>query len=217
MTLPVTEIFYSIQGEGKLAGVPSTFVRFAGCPVRCSWCDTRYAWNASRAKRMSIEEILVRVRQGLTRYVVLTGGEPMIHPQMTALTQKLFHQGFHITIETSGIVYRKVRCHLLSLSPKLPGTVQGKSKKIFVSATMKKLILLAEDYQVKFVIAGAGDVDQVNSLIKSMLFFERDRIMLMPNSPDARTYRRLAPKVAKWAMNAGLRFCPRLHLELKIK
>jgi len=106
--LPVIDIFYSIQGEGKLAGVPSIFLRFAGCPIKCPWCDTSYAWNVADAVRMTVDEILPRVRTCPTRHVVITGGEPLIHPKITDLTTSLRKAGYHVTIETAGVIVRRV-------------------------------------------------------------------------------------------------------------
>ena len=84
----INEIFYSLQGEGSLAGVPSIFIRLAGCPLRCTWCDTKYAWDSSAGQEMSCEQILEAVADYPTRYVVLTGGEPMVHEG-----EALFHIG----------------------------------------------------------------------------------------------------------------------------
>ncbi len=215
ITLPVNEIFYSLQGEGKLTGVPSVFVRLAGCPIRCSWCDTRYAWNLDTARRMTIDEVAGRIREYPTRHVVVTGGEPLIHAAMPELAHRLRRLGFYVTVETAGVVYRKVRCDLLSVSPKLPGSIPGKVT--FRPAIIKKLISPADDYQVKFVVGNLDQVCQAADLVEKNPFIRKENVLLMPNARTAKEYRRLAPTIARWALHNNLRFCPRLHLELGIK
>ncbi|MCK4629190.1 MAG: 7-carboxy-7-deazaguanine synthase QueE, partial [Sedimentisphaerales bacterium] len=101
----VNDFFYSLQGEGFLAGVPSVFVRLAGCPLRCRWCDTKYAWDQTAGRDHSIEKIIQTVQQWPSKFVVITGGEPMINPDLPQLVQKLKASGKHITIETAGIAF----------------------------------------------------------------------------------------------------------------
>jgi 7-carboxy-7-deazaguanine synthase len=214
-SLPVNEIFYSLQGEGTLAGVPSVFIRLAGCPIQCSWCDTRYAWDVRKARPMTIDEILVKIREYPTRHVVLTGGEPLIHPAVTELTARLKRLAFHVTLETAGIVYRKVRCDLLSLSPKLPRSVPGKTT--FRPAILKKLIAAAKAVQVKFVVGNLDQVCRVADLLEKYPFLRPETVMLMPKAKTFAEYAKLAPDIARWALHNNLRFCPRLHLELGIK
>ena len=101
----VNEIFYSLQGEGFLTGTPSVFVRLAGCPLRCRWCDTKYAWSKEAGRQCSISEIIRQVQNWPCRYVVVTGGEPMIDSELPDLVRQLKASGKHITIETAGIAY----------------------------------------------------------------------------------------------------------------
>src|SRR5690242_18024276 len=115
----LAEIFYSIQGEGKLGGVPSVFVRASGCNLRCTWCDTPYAsWNP-QGDDVGVDEIVRRVGEYRATHVVVTGGEPMIMPDIAELCEALKHAGHHITLETAATVYKAVRIDLASLSPKL--------------------------------------------------------------------------------------------------
>src|SRR5580693_8656888 len=100
----ISEIFYSIQGEGELTGVPSAFIRTSGCNLRCSWCDTKYAsWNPEGTE-MNIDEIVSQVSQFRTDHVVLTGGEPMVAKGIHELASRLKEIGRHITIETAATV-----------------------------------------------------------------------------------------------------------------
>jgi len=117
--LKIAELFYSLQGEGSLVGVPSIFIRTSGCNQRCAWCDTSYtSWNPEGAE-LTLDQILVQVKTHLARHAVVTGGEPMIAPDIIPLTERLRELGLHITVETAGIVFKLVGCDLMSISPKL--------------------------------------------------------------------------------------------------
>src|SRR5579863_5428275 len=112
--MKIAEIFYSIQGEGSLLGVPSIFVRSSGCNLRCSWCDTPYtSWNPE-GEELSLDRILEQVARYPAEHVVVTGGEPMMAPEIAPLTERLRARGLHITIETAGTVFAPVACDLMS-------------------------------------------------------------------------------------------------------
>lgn len=100
--LRVTEIFHSIQGESTWAGLPCSFVRLTGCPLRCVWCDTEYSFHGG--ERMALEEILRRVEAMGTPLVEITGGEPLIHPNALRLARLLVDRDFTVLVETSGAV-----------------------------------------------------------------------------------------------------------------
>src|SRR5271167_4783176 len=103
--MKISEIFYSIQGEGKRAGVPSVFVRASGCNLRCTWCDTPYAsWNPE-GEDQSIDRIVAAVKSHGARDVVVTGGEPMIMPEIVQLCARLKDAAHFITIETAATVF----------------------------------------------------------------------------------------------------------------
>ncbi|QDX29102.1 7-carboxy-7-deazaguanine synthase QueE [Dickeya poaceiphila] len=139
MRYPINEIFQTLQGEGFFTGVPAVFLRLQGCPVGCSWCDTKHTWDMLSERQISLTEVLVKngesdawcsasieellqqmSLQGYSaRHVVITGGEPCIH-DLTALTQALEQQGFSTQIETSGT--HEVRCSSrcwVTVSPKV--------------------------------------------------------------------------------------------------
>src|SRR5205807_10197105 len=108
--MKIAEIFYSIQGEGMLTGVPSVFIRTSGCNLRCVWCDTPYtSWNPE-GRDMTIDEIVTAVREHPASHAVITGGEPMIAEPIVELTERLKALDLHITIETAGTVHRELRC-----------------------------------------------------------------------------------------------------------
>jgi len=119
----IAEIFYSIQGEGKLTGVPSVFVRVSGCNLRCTWCDTPYASWSPEGPDLSIEQIVEEVLKHPTSHVVLTGGEPMMFKDIVPLIVALKGHGKHITVETAGTLWQSElpagSIDLASISPKL--------------------------------------------------------------------------------------------------
>ncbi len=165
----ISEIFYSLQGEGGLAGLPSVFVRTSGCNLRCTWCDTPYAsWNPEGTQQ-SIEDIVSEVQQHPTRHVVLTGGEPMIAPQIRELASELKLLGYHVTIETAATVAPDgIACDLASLSPKLlnsapDGTKHAAWRKKHEATRWNPAVIRAwldgYAYQFKFVVARPEDLD----------------------------------------------------------
>ena len=111
----ISEIFYSIQGEGRLLGVPSVFVRTSGCNLRCRWCDTPYTSWKPEGKSWSVKNILGEVDKYPTRHVVITGGEPLLAPDIEELTLQLRQRGAHITIETAATIFKPLAGDLISL------------------------------------------------------------------------------------------------------
>ena len=151
----VNEIFYSLQGEGTLTGVPSIFVRLAGCPLRCQWCDTKYALDNAAGEQYQIEDVLQAVKQWPSSYVLITGGEPMVNPELPQLVDRFKAAGKHITIETAGIAYiPDMPCDLMSISPKLSNSIP-KNEKLATVHEDSRLVLevlseLIENYEYQY-------------------------------------------------------------------
>src|SRR5262249_38826195 len=152
--LKIAEIFYSLQGEGALVGVPSVFVRTSGCNLRCSWCDTPYTSWDPQGEEMTLEAIVAEVERHPASHVEVTGGELMSAPQIVKLTEMLSSR--HITIETAGTVFHPVRCDLMSISPKLSNSNQPENQRI--KPEILKQLMRCYDYQLKFVIAAPEDL-----------------------------------------------------------
>src|SRR6266853_5337596 len=155
--MKISEIFYSIQGEGILAGVPSVFVRTSGCNLRCTWCDTPYASWKPEGDDLPLDTILADVRLRRATHVVVTGGEPMIQDEIVRLTERLKELGMHITIETAGTVYQPVICDLMSISPKLcnstpEGPWAAQHDRLRIQPETLKELMGRYDYQLKFVM-----------------------------------------------------------------
>jgi 7-carboxy-7-deazaguanine synthase len=222
----VSEIFYSIQGEGELAGVPSVFVRASGCNLRCSWCDTPYAsWNPEGTPQ-SVDSIVAEVQgHPAARHVVLTGGEPMIAKDMRALAGELKLLGYHLTIETAATVAPDgIACDLASLSPKLlnsapSGTEHAAWRKKHEALRWQPVVIRAwlDAYacQFKFVVAQPTDVDEIEGMLAQLKRdIPRHRILLMPEGITQEALRARAGWLGELCKARGYRYAPRLQIEL---
>jgi 7-carboxy-7-deazaguanine synthase len=216
--LKIAELFYSLQGEGSLIGTPSFFIRTSGCNLRCSWCDTPYtSWQPEGAE-MSLDAICAEVHRHPARHVVVTGGEPMIAPEMVALTERLRALGMHITVETAGTVFKPVACDLMSISPKLgnstpEGPWAAQHERLRLQTEVLRKLMAGYQYQLKFVIARPEDVAEVRSLAEA-LKAPAERIVLMPEGIDPTRLRERALWLAEICKDDGFRFSPRLHVDL---
>jgi 7-carboxy-7-deazaguanine synthase len=157
--LRITEIFHSIQGESTWAGLPCTFVRLTGCPLRCSWCDTAYAFHGGH--KMTFDEIVATVQDHGTPLVEITGGEPLAHRGAFALTSRLLDLGFTVLVETSGafdVAPLDPRAHKI-MDLKCPGSGE-ESRNLW--SNLEHLTVRDE---VKFVVADRADYEWARSAI----------------------------------------------------
>ena len=217
--MKIAEIFYSLQGEGALIGVPSVFVRTSGCNLRCTWCDTPYTSWAPEGEERSLDSIVEQVNRYGASHVVITGGEPMIAPEIGELTHRLSQ---HVTIETAGTVDTHVRCDLMSISPKLANSTpyqrdggrwaQQHERLRYQPEILKRLIQLYS-YQLKFVIVEEGDLTQVRAIVDE-IGAAKSRVLLMPEGIDSAVLAERGRWLAEVAKREGFRFTPRLHIQL---
>jgi 7-carboxy-7-deazaguanine synthase len=217
--LKIAEVFYSIQGEGMLAGVPSVFVRTSGCNLRCTWCDTPYTSWEPEGRERSVASIVEEAERYGASYVVVTGGEPMIAPEIGELTHLLKQ---HVTIETAGTVDTDVRCDLMSISPKLAnstphardrGRWAAQHDRLRYQPEILKRLTQLYAYQLKFVIADPGDLTEVRSIVEQV-GAPSSRVLLMPEGVDAAVLAERGRWLADICKREGFRFTPRLHIEL---
>ncbi len=217
----VSEIFYSLQGEGMLVGTPSVFVRLSGCPLHCPWCDTKYAWDFQAGEDLEPAQILEQVSRWPCRFIVLTGGEPMMGPDLAAragladLTHRLKALDKHITIETSGVLFiPDLACDLISISPKFPGATMQPSRAVGSNLQAILRLIHAYAYQLKFVIESPEDIQSVQGMLKELGPLEAERVMLMPQAATTEELQARSPMVAELCKETGLRFGQRLHIQL---
>jgi len=222
--MKVAEVFFSIQGEGKLAGVPSFFVRASGCNLRCIWCDTDYAsWNPE-GREMTVAEILDAWREHRSKHVVLTGGEPMIMPDIADLAAAFNKETCHITIETTATIYKPIQLDLASLSPKLSNSTpwdreggrfaEAHEKNRINVPVIQKFIDTSPDFQLKFVVSTEEDLSEIDELLRKLEGWEPSDVLLMPEGIDIQTLQSRADWIAEICKAKGFRYCPRLHVEL---
>ena len=210
-----------MQGEGFLAGVPSVFVRLAGCPLRCRWCDTKYAWSREAGQQYSTDEIIRIVQQWPGKFVVITGGEPMMNSDLPQLARMLKEAGKHITIETAGIAYiPDIPCDLMSISPKLSNSVPDDAKLAAIHENSKlDLAVLGElidnyTYQLKFVIDSEADLTEIQETIEKLTTINREKILLMPQAATLQELLVKSPMVADLCKRTGHTFSQRLQILL---
>jgi len=216
--LKIAELFYSLQGEGALVGVPSVFIRTSGCNLRCAWCDTPYTSWSPEGADLSLDQILDEVKAHPARHVVVTGGEPMIQPEIIPLTERLRGLGLHITVETAGTVFQPVACDLMSISPKLSNSTPSghwaaQHDRLRIQTEILRQLMERYDYQLKFVIENPADLNEVRTLVESLAADPR-RVVLMPEGTDRETLRERSIWLVEIAKAEGYRFTPRLHVEL---
>jgi len=202
-SLRITEIFYSLQGEARTVGLPTVFVRLTGCPLRCQYCDSEYAFFGG--ERKSIEDILAEVAAFKPRYICVTGGEPLAQPNCLPLLTALCDAGYDVSLETSGAMPIGDVDGRVSrvLDLKTPGSGEV-SRNLY-----ENIPLLTEQDQVKFVLCGREDYDWARLKLDELNLTERAGEVLF--SPS---FGQLEAKVlADWVVadNLPVRFQLQLH------
>jgi 7-carboxy-7-deazaguanine synthase len=218
----VAEIFRSIQGEGRLTGTESVFVRTSGCNLRCAYCDTPYASWAPEGEDLSVDEIAAHVDELACTHVVLTGGEPMLFAELIPLTARLRQQGRHITIETAGTLYLPVECDLMSVSPKLSNSIPPPERDPrwhrrhqlgrHVPQVIRRLVS-EYDYQLKFVVDRPEDCLEAEAYFNEFPEIDRARVMLMPQGTEPQLLAEKATWLEPYCARHDLAFCPRRQIE----
>ncbi len=220
--MKISEIFYSVQGEGTLAGVPSVFVRASGCNLRCVWCDTPYASWQPEGPEMTVDAIIAEVQTFPASHAVVTGGEPMIFEEIVPLTQRLKDARLHITMETAGSIYHPVACDLMSISPKLAnstpherdgGRWAAQHDRLRYQPDVLKRLMADYPYQLKFVVSAPEDMAEIKRILDET-GADRSRVILMPEGTTQETLRERAQWLAEICKIEGFRFGPRLHIDI---
>jgi len=171
--MKVIEIFYSIEGEGKRAGIPCTFIRLAGCNLRCNYCDTRYSYTDEEATEMTIQQIVDKCYDYGPISITVTGGEPLVHDNIVELLKRLVFEGFEVNVETNGsIPLPRIN------SPKLFYTMDYKcpSSGMCDAMDMSNMARLTDQDVLKFVVGSDEDLLRAAAVIdeykpKAQIFF----------------------------------------------
>ncbi|WP_288364595.1 7-carboxy-7-deazaguanine synthase QueE [uncultured Spongiibacter sp.] len=202
-SLRITEIFYSLQGESRTIGLPTVFVRLTGCPLRCTYCDTEYAFHGG--ERRSIDDILAQVASYSPRYICVTGGEPLAQPECLTLLRALCDAGYEVSLETSGAM------PVADVDPRVSKVVDLKTPASGEQHRnlMENLDHLGANDQVKFVICDRDDYDWARFQVDQHRLPERVGEVLFSPSFEQLPARDLAD----WIIddNLPVRFQLQLH------
>lgn len=230
--LPINELFYSLQGEGVLAGMPSVFVRTSGCNLRCWFCDSYHtSWDPTHAW-VSLEDVIEDVQAHRASHVVFTGGEPLIHEASVDLIDQLGEHGYHTTVETNGTIYRDADIDLVSISPKLASSTptperaptgdgewaeRHEEQRLDIEALTA--LIEAYEFQLKFVVTGSDDLSEITDLLERLrnataTQIRNSDVLLMPEGATRSALEETRETVAELAMEHGYRYTPRLHVDL---
>ncbi|EIK97912.1 radical activating enzyme [Pseudomonas sp. M47T1] len=202
-TLRITEVFYSLQGETRTAGLPTVFVRLTGCPLRCQYCDSAYAFTGGTIR--TLESIMEQVAGFKPRYVCVTGGEPLAQPNAIPLIKQLCDAGYEVSVETSGALdISKVDTRASRvLDLKTPASEESHRNRY------ENIELLTPNDQVKFVICSRDDYDwAVSKLIQYGLDRRVSDVLFSPSKSELS-----GTDLADWivADNLPVRFQLQLH------
>jgi len=200
--LKVNEIFYSIQGESSYAGLPCVFVRLTGCNLRCTYCDTKYAYK--KGTNMTIKKIADTVSQYECPLVEITGGEPLLQEETPHLAKVLSEKGFHVLVETNGTqnidLLKDNVVRIVDI--KTPGS--GESDK----TDWKNLDRLYKDDEVKFVLVNFSDYEWAKNIVRRYNLTEKVTVLFSPATGGEL----VTAEVAQWILDDGLNV--RLQLQL---
>lgn len=190
--MKINEIFYSIQGEGAWTGLPNIFIRTTGCNLRCSFCDTKYAYN--KGKEMTADEIIKKIKKYPCRYVCITGGEPLLQKDIIYLINELLKKGYKISIETNGSLSVEKLLNKKSLMISLD--IKCPSSNMYENNYLENINFLKKDDQLKFVIKNKKDYEYAKGILEKYkplctVFFQP----VWGKNPKI---------LAKWIINDGL-------------
>ncbi|PSQ41857.1 radical SAM protein [Halobacteriales archaeon SW_7_68_16] len=229
--LPINELFESLQGEGKLAGVPTSFVRTSGCNLRCWFCDSYHtSWEPTHAW-MAVDEIVGEVERHDVDHVVVTGGEPMIHDEIEPLIEALAAD-HHVTVETNGTIHRNLPIDLASVSPKLASSTptperdpagdgeweqRHEDRRLDLDATAA--LIESTPFQLKFVVTDSEDMPEIVDLVdrlrdRASVAIDGDDVLLMPEGATRERLDETRERTARLAMEYGFRYTPRIHVDI---
>ena len=191
--LRITEIFYSLQGESTWVGLPTVFIRLTGCPLRCQYCDTAYAFGGG--EWMDIQNILEQVQSYPSQVVTVTGGEPLAQPKVHELLKQLCDQNYRVSLETSGALpVTDVDPRVVKiLDLKTPGSHE------VARNDLNNLKALNDHDQIKFVICSREDYDWSKAMLAEYRLHEHNEVLFSPS------YEQLKPQqLADWILADGL-------------
>lgn len=218
----ISEIYASIQGEGEYTGTPSVFVRTTGCNLRCWFCDTPFTSWEPTGTHHSVDAVLAEVNQFNEEHIVITGGEPLLQPEVVTLCEALEASGRFVTVETAGTVFRPAPARLMSVSPKLHNSTPSAERSAYwarqhedVRHQPQVIRQLLDGYtcQFKFVIDQPDDVTEVCQYLEEFPEIDHSRVWLMPQAITREELSEKSDWIADAAAAAGFQFSSRWQIE----
>ena len=200
--LRITEIFYSLQGESRTVGLPTVFIRLTGCPLRCQYCDTAYAFSGGQW--MSIDEIISSVEKYNTQWVTVTGGEPLVQKNCLQLLTRLCDSGYQVSLETSGALpIKDVDQRVVKVMDlKTPGSGEVERN------LLHNIEFITSKDQIKFVVCDEQDYGWAKEVINEHRLTEKCEVLMSPSYGQLE-----ATLLAEWILQDGMqvRFQLQLH------
>lgn len=191
--LKIHEIFYSLQGESTRSGLPTVFIRLTGCPMRCTYCDTAYAFNGGQ--NMTVDAIVAEVKQYQTPYVTVTGGEPLAQKQCHVLLKQLCDEGFDVSLETGGALSIDQVDERVSVILDVKTPASGEME----NNHWDNMAVIKTKDEIKFVITDKADYEWSKTIIKEYGLEKKTTILFSP------VYDRLQPsQLADWILEDKL-------------
>lgn len=220
--IKISEIFMTIQGEGLLQGTPSIFIRLYGCNLSCKWCDTIYEKEYKEYQSLTIDEILKRISIYNTKYIVITGGEPLSNENIELLIDKLKERSYHITVETNATILRNIKCDFVSMSPKLSNSnPYSEEDAKYIDYEQKRINYEAINYyiknykyQIKFVVSGKEDINEIREILHKIKKYDDLRVLVMPQSSSKQDLEKKQKDIINLCIINGVRYGNRLQLQV---
>lgn len=209
--MKIAEIFTSVQGEGMWLGMPSLFIRTAGCNLNCSWCDTPRTRTTEGAQDMTIDTLVEQAEASPLAHVVITGGEPTLYAEELSVLCDELHNTFKIiTLETNATRFVDCNANLVSLSPKLPGSQENGCEDTWHEDVIRQYMATGIMLQVKIVVADQSDA--MEALIKlAPLNIPKPQVFLMPQARTCEEHLAVAEWLIPFCSQTGCRFGVRLQ------
>ena len=201
-SLKINEIFFSLQGESSRIGLPTIFIRLTGCPMRCTYCDTAYAFHGGR--NMSVNEILEDISQYKTKYVTVTGGEPLAQKTCWGLIKNLSDKGYIVSLETGGAI----SIEGIDERTKIILDIKTPDSGEYLKNDKKNFALVDKKDEIKFVLSSRQDYEWAKKFIKEEKLIDKAPIIFSP------AYKNLSyENLSQWILedNLAVRFQVQLH------
>ncbi len=203
--------------------MPSVFIRTSGCNLRCAWCDTPYTSWRPEGEPWSLSKIMRKVASYPARHVVITGGEPLLTPEVVELSVAVKRAGLHLTIESAATLFQPVVCDLISLSPKLSHSTPWKRangrfaqmhERNRLHIDVIQTFIATYDYQIKFVVNRLQDFAEVDEILRQLPHPDPARVLIMAQGKTRAELKKKSQWIVESCKQHGYGFTPRLHIDL---